>query len=113
MVADPNLVGEYRDAGSAFYSADFWSVWDISIVLIGLAFFICRKFSFQTFDRAYEYTGMIGLSQDSNDITGTAFDILATQALFLLPRLCSILSLNPYFGTLVRHFYQELARPLM
>lgn len=37
------LVGEYIDAGQAFYAADFWSLWDIGIVAIGLAFFICSK----------------------------------------------------------------------
>lgn len=37
------VVGEYIDAGQAFYAADFWSLWDIGIVAIGMAFFICSK----------------------------------------------------------------------
>ncbi|KIV99602.1 uncharacterized protein PV09_08777 [Verruconis gallopava] len=78
--------GEYMDAGTAFYTTDFWSLWDIGIVAIGVAFFITR---------------MIGLSKNSDEIIGTAFDILALEALFLIPRLCSILSLNPYFGTII------------
>jgi hypothetical protein len=36
-------VGDYMDAGQAFYAADFWSLWDIGIVAIGMAFFICSK----------------------------------------------------------------------
>lgn len=35
-------VGEFLDAGSAFYAADFWSLWDIGIVVIGLVFFVMR-----------------------------------------------------------------------
>lgn len=38
-----NEVGEFWDAGSTFYMSDFWSAWDIFIVLIGIAFFIARK----------------------------------------------------------------------
>ena len=30
--------GEFRDAGTLFYAADFWSLWDIGIVGIGVAF---------------------------------------------------------------------------
>lgn len=46
--------------------------------------------------------GMIGLHQGSDKIIDTSFDILALEALFLIPRICSpLLSLNPYFGTLL------------
>lgn len=45
---------------------------------------------------------MIGLHQGSDRIIDTSFDILALEALFLIPRICSpLLSLNPYFGTLL------------
>ena len=37
------VVGEYLDAGQAFYAADFWSLWDIGIVAIGIAFFVCSE----------------------------------------------------------------------
>lgn len=30
-----------------------------------------------------------------------AFDVLALEALFMIPRICSILSLSPYWGTLI------------
>jgi hypothetical protein len=46
--------------------------------------------------------GMIGLYQGNDKIIDTSFDILALEALFLIPRICSpLLSLNPYFGTLL------------
>ena len=35
--------------------------------------------------------------------TDVALDILSLEAIFLLPRVCSLLSLIPFFGTLVRH----------
>jgi hypothetical protein len=39
--------------------------------------------------------------KDSDRIIDVAFDILSLEALFMVPRICSLLSLNPYFGTLV------------
>ncbi|KAK5016127.1 hypothetical protein LTR39_002245, partial [Cryomyces antarcticus] len=32
--------GELRDAGTMFYATDFWSLWDVGIVIVGAAFFI-------------------------------------------------------------------------
>ncbi|KAI4738677.1 hypothetical protein E4T50_10854 [Aureobasidium sp. EXF-12298] len=83
-----NEIGEFWDAGSTtFYLADFWSLWDLFVIGIGVAFFITR---------------MIGLHQGNDKIIDTSFDILALEALFLIPRICSpLLSLNPYFGTLL------------
>ena len=46
--------------------------------------------------------GIVGLAKDSEHITDVAFDILSLEALFLVPRVCSLLSLIPFFGTLVR-----------
>ncbi|RDI80559.1 hypothetical protein Vi05172_g9473 [Venturia inaequalis] len=63
--------GDYIDAGQAFYSTDFWSIWDIGIVLTGVVFFVTR---------------MVGLVKGSDDTIGIAFDILALEALFLVPR---------------------------
>lgn len=34
-------------------------------------------------------------------MTEFAFDVLALEALFMMPRICSILSLSPYWGTLI------------
>lgn len=30
-----------------------------------------------------------------------SFDILSMEALFMVPRICSVMSLNPYFGSLI------------
>lgn len=63
-------------------------------------------------------TGLVGLNRNDDRIVDTAFDILSLEALFLVPRrvasidvevqwlmwlfrICSLLSLNPYFGALV------------
>ena len=35
--------GEFRDAGTLFYAADFWSLWDIIVIAIGIAFFISSR----------------------------------------------------------------------
>lgn len=63
--------GEYRDAGILFYGSDFWSIWDLAIILVGIAFFIAR---------------IVGLLKGSNKTTDVAFDILSMLALFLVPR---------------------------
>ncbi|KXS94009.1 hypothetical protein AC578_1747 [Pseudocercospora eumusae] len=76
---------EYCDAGSTFYATDFWSLWDLGIIFVGVAFFVAR---------------MIGL-QGHAHATDVAFDILSIEALFLVPRICSLLSLHPYFGMLL------------
>jgi hypothetical protein len=62
---------EFRGAGFTFYAADFWAVWDLGIIAVGIAFFVSR---------------MIGLSTDHRVTTDTAFDILALEALLLVPR---------------------------
>ena len=36
--------GEIRDAGLMFYQTDFWSLWDLAIILVGAAFFVTRKY---------------------------------------------------------------------
>lgn len=45
--------------------------------------------------------GVIGLAKNDAHITDVAFDILSLEAVFLLPRVCALLSLIPFFGTLV------------
>lgn len=37
-------IGEFWDAGTTtFYLADFWSLWDLFVIGVGVAFFITRK----------------------------------------------------------------------
>jgi len=64
-------LAEFWDAGTAFYLSDFWAMWDVGIILTGAAFVICR---------------VIGLQTSNKKLEDIAFDILATEALFLVPR---------------------------
>lgn len=79
-------LSEFIDAGSIFYSVDIWNGCDLAIIIIGAAFISTR---------------IIGLVKDDDGIINIAFDILALEALFMVPRICSLLSLHPYFGTLI------------
>ncbi|KAK4940826.1 hypothetical protein LTR10_019098 [Elasticomyces elasticus] len=78
--------GEIKDAGFMFYQTDFWSLWDIAIIGVSAAFVVIRA---------------IGLMKNSDYITDVAFDTLSMVALFLVPRIFSVMSLNPYFGSLI------------
>lgn len=78
--------GQYIDAGATLYATDFWSLLDLSIVVIGMAFLVLR---------------IVGLAKHDKGLTDNAFDVLALEALFLFPRICSLLSLNQFFGTLI------------
>ncbi|KAF4762891.1 hypothetical protein HAV15_001508 [Penicillium sp. str.  len=46
-------------------------------------------------------TGVIGLAKGNDPIIELSFDILSLEALFLVPRICSLVSLNSYFGSLI------------
>ena len=45
--------------------------------------------------------GIIGLLRHDVEMNEFAFDVLSLEALFMMPRICSILSLSPYWGTLI------------
>ncbi|CAD6446354.1 961434b3-5118-4bd2-b7a0-93c8273d71fb [Sclerotinia trifoliorum] len=79
-------LGEFIDAGSIFYAVDIWNACDLMIVFIGVVFLLTR---------------VIGLTKDSGRIIDMAFDCLSLEALFIIPRIFSILSLYPYFGTMI------------
>lgn len=79
-------VGGMADAGMLFYQMDFWKLWNMGIIGTGLAFVIART---------------IGLANNSEYMTDLSFDILSLEALFLVPRICSLVSLNSYFGSLI------------
>ena len=51
------------------------------------------------------YEGVIGLAKGNAHMIDVSFDILSVEALFLLPRLFSLLSLIPFFGTLVGGYF--------
>ncbi|KAH8700817.1 hypothetical protein BGW36DRAFT_425622 [Talaromyces proteolyticus] len=74
------------DAGMLFYQLEFWSLWNLGIIGVGIAFLVCR---------------IVGLAKESGYIIELSFDILSLEALFLVPRICSLVSLNAYFGNLI------------
>ncbi|KUI54569.1 Calcium channel YVC1 [Cytospora mali] len=77
---------DFIESGAYFYSADIWSLWDIGILVIGVAFFVLR---------------MIGLGTGHEITTEWAFSVLALLSLLLTPRIFSLLSLSPYYGSLL------------
>ncbi|KAI8632485.1 hypothetical protein F5Y19DRAFT_472518 [Xylariaceae sp. FL1651] len=79
-------VSEYIDAGSIFYAADVWNLFDMIMIAIGVIYFILR---------------CVGLYKEDYEIVDLGFDVLALEALFMVPRVCSVLSLSPYWGTLI------------
>lgn len=44
---------------------------------------------------------IVGLSRHDEELIDQSFDILSLEALFMIPRVASILSLSPYWGTLI------------
>jgi hypothetical protein len=93
---------EFIGAGTMVYSVDIWNAFDSIIILIGAAFIGLRMF----FARLHGplltgILGAVGMVKQDDNIIKTAFDILSLEALFMVPRLCSLLSLLPYFATLV------------
>ncbi|KAF4967931.1 hypothetical protein FSARC_4624 [Fusarium sarcochroum] len=79
-------LSEWLDAGSIFYATDIWNLFDMIMITIGFAFGILR---------------IIGIVQGKPELSDLAFDILALEALFMIPRIFSILSLSPAWGTLI------------
>ena len=79
-------LSEWIDAGSIFYAADVWNLFDMIMISIGIIFATLR---------------IIGLSNNDSHMIDMAFDVLSLEALFMVPRVCSVLSLSPYWGTLI------------
>lgn len=81
--------GEIQDAGLMFYRTDFWSLWDVAIIIVAIAFSITSKqavLSSRSRWLADLNTGAIGLIKQDATLTDTSFDILSMVALFLVPR---------------------------
>ncbi|KAJ5690828.1 hypothetical protein N7462_005220 [Penicillium macrosclerotiorum] len=107
------------DAGVLFYQMDFWSLWNMGIIGVGFAFIIASKLNnppglkfclamieplrVKRNEKADgRQSGVIGLAKSDSMILDISFDILSLEALFLVPRICSLVSLNSYFGSLIR-----------
>lgn len=120
-------LSEWSDAGSIFYAADVsppsnyghcffhmhsvltetqvWNLFDITMICIGFVFAVMRTLKRPTLVRStldlIISIGIVGLSTHNKALIEESFDILALEALFMVPRVCSILSLSPYWGTLI------------
>ncbi|RAK97519.1 uncharacterized protein BO80DRAFT_363836 [Aspergillus ibericus CBS 121593] len=71
-------VSGMADAGMLFYQMDFWSAWNMGIIGTGLAFVI------------------------TSESFAHPFQILTRE----LNRICSLVSLNSYFGSLTKAFFR-------
>ncbi|RAL17031.1 uncharacterized protein BO97DRAFT_360663 [Aspergillus homomorphus CBS 101889] len=74
------------DAGMVFYQMDFWSVWNMAIIGTGLAFVIISE-----------------LCLDTRNMSRCRFRHFQLGA---LNRICSLVSLNSYFGSLTKAFFR-------
>ncbi|KAF9874630.1 ion transporter [Colletotrichum karsti] len=79
-------LSEWADAGTIFYATDIWNMFDMIMIGIGITFAVLR---------------VIGITNHDREITDLAFDVFALEALFMVPRVFSLLSLSPYWGTLI------------
>lgn len=75
------------------------------MICIGFVFAIMRTFSnLQRLPWVFfltRLTGIVGLSKHDEALIEQSFDILSLEALFMIPRVASVLSLSPYWGTLI------------
>ncbi|EAQ87589.1 hypothetical protein CHGG_04208 [Chaetomium globosum CBS 148.51] len=83
-------LSEWIDAGSIFYAADVWNIFDMFMIGIGFTYFAML--------------GVVGLGTNNARLVDLAFDVLALEALFMVPRVFSILSLSPYWGEMGKDF---------
>ncbi|GIJ92059.1 hypothetical protein Asppvi_011034 [Aspergillus pseudoviridinutans] len=79
------------DAGMLFYQMDFWSLWNMGIIAIGLAFVIARE-SFAP----GTIPGPVALRRRQQACIAVPVSLLICAR-----RICSLVSLNPYFGSLI------------
>ena len=61
--------GEFKDAGTLFYAADFWSLWDIGIIGIGVAYLVSSR----CFGRLESLSFFLYLEETRSD------DLMASQ----------------------------------
>ncbi|KAK9375793.1 uncharacterized protein V1513DRAFT_397903 [Lipomyces chichibuensis] len=81
-------IGQVRESGSIrYYASDYWSAFDLAMIVIFLTFFVVRVIS------------VFALNHER--YAHAAFDVLSLEALLLVPRVFSSLAISPYFGTLL------------
>jgi len=102
-------LSEWIDAGSIFYAVDVWNIFDMIMIFIGVVFAGLSKlpyprplvvlFALHIIKISTNTPlGIFGLSTDNSYLVDLSYDVLALEALFMVPRVCSILSLSPYWG---------------
>lgn len=83
------LVG-FNEQGFALYILNVWNVFDLGILLLLIVYYCMRAYGV--------------FLADSHHIYDNAYDILAANAILLLPRIFSILDHYQYFSQLLIAF---------
>ncbi len=83
------LVG-FNEQGFSLYIMSFWNVFDLGILALLIVFYCMRIYGV--------------FLVDAGRWNDTAFDILAANAILLLPRIFSVLDHYPYFSQLLIAF---------
>ncbi|KAJ5128022.1 hypothetical protein N7448_008801 [Penicillium atrosanguineum] len=74
------------DAGMLFYQMDFWSLWNLGIIGVGISFIITSEFTvLKSALPILNCARTIGLARGDDYILDMSFDILSLEALFLVP----------------------------
>lgn len=89
---------QIREAGSVGrYLFDYWTIFDMMIIMVYLIYCVLRY---------------LGHASVDYRLTQSAFDVLSLEALLLIPRFFSFVSVYPYFGTLLPCL-KQLAKELI
>ncbi|OLL23964.1 Calcium channel YVC1 [Neolecta irregularis DAH-3] len=85
-------IGQIRDAGhTGLYTADVLNLFDVGMLVIFIVWIVLRV-----------------VGRNSIYYTELAFDVLSLEALFLIPRVFSALTLIPYYGALLTSLRQMI-----
>ena len=98
----------FIDAGIMFYQMDFWSLWNLGIIGVGVGFIATSEFQalsmkfgplplilifkrpspspFKFLQLTAMFSGAVGLIKGNDFVLDLSFDILSLEALFLVPR---------------------------
>lgn len=83
------LVG-FTEQGFSLYIMSFWNIFDLGILLLLIVYYFMRVY------------GVFLI--DANKWNEMAYDVLAANAILLLPRIFSVLDHHPYFSQLLIAF---------
>jgi hypothetical protein len=83
------LVG-FTEQGFSLYIMSFWNIFDLGILLLLIVYYFMRVYGV--------------FLVDANKWNENAYDVLAANAILLLPRIFSILDHYPYFSQLLIAF---------